>query len=739
MGRPVSEQVTNFADLLQRQRLHLGLTQVELAKRAQLSEHAISDIERGLKRPQPTMMRHLAQALELSAELTEQFEAARRTKCPPASLPEEQTPVPEPDLPHEPNLPAARTSFIGRARELAEVQRLLQSTRLLTLTGPGGTGKTRVALEAAAALHDRHPDGVFFVGLAPIADQRLVASSILQAVAIADGGRQPIQVLTNFLYSRRVLLILDNFEQVLGAAVDIGQLLVSCPRLHVLATSRAPLRLSGEREFPIPPLGRHESVRLFVDRASAVNADFTLTDGNAPDVAELCRQLDGLPLAIELAAARTRLLDPRAMLTRFGRHLSLLTDGARDAPARQQTLRNTIAWSYDLLEPDEQSLFRGLAVFVGGCTLDAAQAVCAPDASDTLDRIESLVAKNLVRPVPAAPGNVRITLLETMREFGLEQLAWTGELESVRRRHAAYFLALAEQAEPLLGGRSVCTWLNRLETEHDNLRSALDWSLGEHDRGAETALRLAGALGRFWWMAGHFGEGSRWLARALGGGPVGPAVRMKALHGAGWLAHLQRNSPAARTLLEESLAIAEERADDWWRAWVVHALGRVAYFEGDVQRAAELAQRSLTIAEPLGDAWLIAWTVHLRGLAAYIGGDYATANAHYERCLAMRRELGHLEGLVIVLVLKAMAAFRLGHSAEALALTREALDIARQLNSAWFFSSVLPIFASLAAEQQPERAARLGGAVDRSERISADTAHPNHRIAVRRRHADRPA
>ena len=370
-----------------------------------------------------------------------------------------------------------------------------------------------------------------------------------------------------------------------------------------MVTSRAALRLSAERELLVPPLllpdpardvanrgpghtalSDCESVRLFVERAQAVNGQFALTDDNAAAVAEICRRLDGLPLAIELAAARTRLLEPQAMLARLEHRLHFLTGGAHDLPDRQQTLRKTIAWSYDLLDPPEQMLFRRLAVFVGGCTLDAANAVCAIEI-DLFDAADSLATKSLVHPVQAAPGEVRLSMFETIREFGLEQLAWTGELEAQRRRHAEYFLELAEQAEPELWGPAASTWHARLDAEHDNLRAALEWGLtAGDDTGGVLALRLAGALARFWWTRTYHSEGRHWLTRALANAPAWSAARMKALHGAAWLAHMLHDSIGARVLLEESLAIARELMDRWTEAWVLHVLGRVAYFDGDHAR-----------------------------------------------------------------------------------------------------------------------------------------------------------
>jgi non-specific serine/threonine protein kinase len=614
---------------------------------------------------------------------------------------------------------------------------LLVGKRLVTLTGPGGVGKTRLALAAAGVVRVRYAEGVCFVGLASISDPRLVASTIAEALGVAEaGGVSALERVKRYLYDRHVLLILDNFEQVLGAAIEIGEMLEVCPMLQVLVTSRAPLRLLAEQELAVPPMAlpaagggavsmlqECESVQLFVERARAVKADFALTADNASAVADICRRLDGLPLAIELSAARTRLLDPWAMLARLERRLQLLTNGARDAPARQHTLRSTIAWSYDLLEPQEQAVFRRLSVFVGGTNLDAACEVCptesATEEEEMLDLVDSLVARNLLQRASAGPGDVRVSMLETVREFGLEQLACRGDLEPARRRHADYFLDLAQATEWGLTGLRARSWLDRLEVEHDNVRAALEWSLSSPGDGGETALRMAGALAWFWWLAGHFGEGRRWLARALTVSAGPSAARMRALHAAGWLAHFNRDSATARMLLEESLALAEQRQDHWWRAWVLHVLGRVAYFEFDAVEARKLGELSLAIAERLDDRWLVAWAVHLLGLAAYLADDYPCAHEYYDRALAIRRELGHLEGIVIVLHLKGMLFERSSDLPAAQALYRESLQVVRELNSAWLLSTILPHFVSLAAQHEPARAARIGGAVT----LMSESAH----------------
>jgi len=446
------------------------------------------------------------------------------------------------------NLPAQAALLVGREKEIEAVRgRLLRpDVRLLTLTGPGGTGKTRLALQVAAEVLDDFEHGVFFVALAPISDPGLVVPTMAQTLGLKETAGQPlIETLKDYLRDRALMLVLDNFEQVLAAASRVAELLAAGPQLKVLVTSRAVLRVYGEHEFPVPPLTlpdpqrlppperltQYEAVRLFIERALAVKPDFAVTNDNAPAVAEICRRLDGLPLALELAAARIRLLPPQAMLARLERRLPLLTGGARDLPARQQTLRNAIAWGYDLLGPGEQTLFRRLAVFVGGCTLEAAEAV-GGGAVEVLDGIESLVGKSLLRQEEGVGGEPWFAMLETIREFALERLEESGEAEAIRRQHAAHYLELAEQAESALKGSQQMAWLEQLEREHDNLRAALRRSV---ERGeAEYGLRLGGALGRFWWMHGYLIEGRAWLTAllALPGASSSTAARALALFSA---------------------------------------------------------------------------------------------------------------------------------------------------------------------------------------------------------------
>ena len=667
-------------------------------------------------------------------------------------------------------LPGQLTHFIGRERELADARAVLARSRLVTLTGPGGTGKTRFAVQLAADVLDRYEDGAFFVGLATVFDPDLVIPATAQVLGVPDvRGRPPLESLKDHLRDKSMLLLLDNLEHVLAAGPRLTELLAACPSVTMLATSRVALRLTGEQEIQVAPLtlpylgngesdpsglasavARSEAVQLFVERARAVQPDFALTGGNAVAVAEVCRRLDGLPLAIELAAARVRLLPPESMLARLGGRserdvlgtgvtgapvttgaivagpqspespaLRFLTGGARDLPARQQTLRDTIGWSYDLLTPNEQALFRRLAVFVGGCTLDAAEAIGTAEVGDrrwalapdeVLDGVESLIAKSLLRHMGAVGGSPRITMLETIREFGLEQLARAGELHALRRWHAGYLLDLAERAEPGLRGHDQMTWLDRLEAEHDNLRAALEWSLAATP-GDDVALRLAGALAWFWASRGYGTEGRRWLERALARPTDRAEARLKAHYGAGWLAHVQRDGHAAHGQLEPALVLARALGDTWATAWTLHLLGRVAYFGGEAATARELGEQSLAAAHAAGDEWLIAWALHLLALAAHIATDYHTARAHYVEALTIRRRLGFREGIAVCVNLLAMIAYREGDYGAAFALARDSLLTMREMRAYCWIHNGLAIFATLAAVlRQPGRAVRLAGA-----------------------------
>jgi len=554
----MAKRSSAFGDLLRQYRVAAGLTQQALAERARVGRRTISDLERGLfHRPRRDTVARLAQALDLSARDRVGFEAAGlRWHGSPLSH------APRTGRPH--NLPPQLTGLVGRERDVAVVAALLRRDdgRLLTLTGPPGVGKTRLSLAAAERLLDLFADGVFFVALAPVTDPDQVAPVIAGALGLREeGGRSVGESLRAHLRARHMLLVLDNFEHVATAAVLVVDLLTACPRLTVLVTSRAPLHVRGEQTFAVSPLAlpdathpppadaltQYSAIELFLQRARAHAPDFELTVANAPAVAAICRHLDGLPLAIELAASRIALLPPQALLARLERRLSLLIAGAHDLPRRQRTLRAAIAWSYDLLAADERALFARLGIFVGGCTLEAAEAVCraacgaAGDRRDTeLDGLASLMDKSLLRMAAAGQGEPRFGMLETIREYALERLAARGDEEESRRRHAGYYLALAEAAEPELTGPTQGMWLERLEHEGDNLRAALRWTRESGE--IETGLRLAGALWRFWYTRGYQREGRGWLEGLLALAATGPgapskAARAKAFNAAGVLAY----------------------------------------------------------------------------------------------------------------------------------------------------------------------------------------------------------
>jgi predicted ATPase len=510
------------------------------------------------------------------------------------------------------NLPVQPTPFLGREQEVAAIAGLLhrEDVRLVTLTGPGGAGKTRLGLQVAADLSELFASGVFFVNLAPISDPALVVPTIAETLAIREGsGQALLERLAEHLRPRQMLLLLDNFEQVVSAVEQVVALLAACPQLEVLVTSREVLHVRAEHEFPVPPLAvpdpnrlpdlttlsHNAAVALFLQQAQAVKPNFQLTDANAGAVASLCARLDGLPLAIELAAARMKLFSPQALLARLGQRLSILTSASRDMPARQQTLRNTIAWSYNLLDEEEKRLFRQLSVFVGGCTIEAIEALCASPGSESepiLDGVASLVDKSLLQGVEQRAGEEpRFVMLETIREYALESLESHGETEAARRAHAAYFLALAEEAEQGMAGPQQAVLLERLEQEHDNLRAAMQWSTSHAEEEKAMALRLGGALSSFWFVRAYFSEGRDFLERALSrSGEVAAPIRAKALYAASRLHEALDSLDRAEELCEQSLALYREFGDTRGIASCLHLLADIAWGKGNLAAARALAQ-----------------------------------------------------------------------------------------------------------------------------------------------------
>ena len=512
-------------------------------------------------------------------------------------------------------IPESLTSLIGREQEIETLCQLLHrpDIRLVTITGPGGVGKTSLALQVAHELQDAFTDGVFFVSLAAISDSTLVIPTIAHALDVIESpNRLLLDSLKEFLRERQVLLLLDNFEQIMSAAPLLSELLSACAGLRMLATSREALRLRGEHEFPLSPLAlpdqssvetlmQYSGIALFVQRAQAIQPEFKLVQGNAPAISEICVRLDGLPLAIELAAARIKLLPPQAMLARLQESsLGLLTSGAHDLPVRQQTLRSAIQWSYDLLNADEQRTFRSLSIFVGGCTLTAVLTTIEPPTS--LDMLDSLVNKSLLRQIET-DGEPRLTMLETIREFGLKELSHTHELETARRAHASYYLSFAEEAEPHLTGADQKTWLQRLEREQDNLRAALHWAI-EHGE-VEFAQRMAGALQPFWFRRGRWSEGRRWLEDSLAmesNATLNQSIRANALYGAGMLARFQGDFARARMLCDQSLKLYRTLADKAGALIALVQLARISSFQDDQTATQTFLAEAASLIETLPDS-----------------------------------------------------------------------------------------------------------------------------------------
>ncbi len=574
-------------------------------------------------------------------------------------LPERFPPLKSLDR-HATNLPLQPTPFIGRQREIAAAKARLSEpeVRLLTLKGPGGTGKTRLSVQVAADLLDAFLDGVWFVELAPITDPALVASTIAQVVGVTErGGRTVVESLKDHLRDKESLLLLDNFEQVVEAAPLVAELLSAAPRLKVLVTSRAALRLYGEQEFPVPPLEmpdpkhlppleqltQFDAVRLFIARSLLVKPDFAVSNQNAPAVAEICYRLDGLPLAIELAAARVKLFPPQAMLARLQHRLQLLTGGARNLPARQQTLRGAIAWSYDLLDEAEKKLFRRMAVFLGGGTLEAIEAVCNAegDLPDVLDGVSSLADKSLLKQQESEGGEARFWMLETIREYAVERLAESGEEQTIRRHHADFYLALVETGESQMLASHYNVSLERLEAEHDNFRAVLQWSLEQGE--AETALRLGGALHPFWGRRGYTLEGRKWLtdALALPRAAERTPARARALFGAASLAWPQGDLEAARMWSAESAAIFREMEDRDGLAVAMGILGVCTYMQGDFEAAGPLLEEAAAISRALDRKENLALSLLALGQMAMAARDYAGARVRLEECLAHARAISN--------------------------------------------------------------------------------------------------
>ena len=732
----------NFGVRLRRLREAAGLTQEELASRAGLTAKAVSMLERGeRKRPYPHTLRSLADALELSEEERAILTGAipRRTSN------DTLVPVEKAAATHSFALPVSLTPLLGREREVEEIVNMLSraAVRLLTLTGPGGIGKTRLGIEAARKASSHYfPDGVAFVPLASLGDAKLVIPTVSRALGLREvaGVVRPLEVLCQHLREREFLLVLDNFEHVAEAALEVTELLSSCPNLSVLVTSRAPLRVRGEREYPVSPLAMPDPTRmpeaedvdeapaakLFIERAEDASPAFELTQANAAAVAAICWRLDGLPLALELAAAQMRFLGPTALLSRLDQ--ALQTGGARDLPERQRTMRATLDWSYELLHEQERELFRRLSVFAGGFTLEAAEEVGSSpsdEADDVLDLLRRLVEQSLVsmRLVGDEP---RYGMLEPVRQYALEKLEKSSEAEEVRRRHAGYYLALGERVGRKLKGPEQPTWLDRLETELDNLRAAIGWAI-EHGE-IETLAQMAWAMWKFWWLRGHRGEGSRRMEEALARKPDLPTpARAKLLFVAATLGRAVGDFDSTRSLAEESLALFRQLGDKYGIAEASATTGLIALGQKRYEEGFAYLEESADLFLELGRKRAAGAILGFAATAPLAQGDLAHARRLAERALSLAREPGGAKDVVCIALhpLAAVASTEGDHERAARLLQESltySIEIGDESNVAYCLEGLAAVAAS---EDEVEHAARLWGAAEALLQANEVMAYPH--------------
>ena len=627
------------------------------------------------------------------------------------------------------NLPAMPTGFVGRTRELAAVEEALArpEVRVLTLTGAGGSGKTRLALEAAARSSGRFRGGCFFVPLAPVRDPVVVASTIAEVLELREvGDQQALELLKSHLRDRHALLVLDNFEQVHEAGPLLAELLAAAPQLHVVVTSRSPLHIYGEHEMPVPPMslpranadaasiGSSEAVELFVERARAVMPAFELTADNALAIADIVARIDGLPLAIELAASRVRLLSPQELAGRLGSRLRVLTGGASDLPDRQRTLRAAIDWSYQLLDADEQALFRRLSCFVGGCTLETAAAVTDPEGElpfDMLDGIASLVDKNLLWRQQDANGATRFRMLETLREYAREQLEARGEAAEVSRRHACHHRALAERAREALDAGDMSE-LDRFDQEHDNLLTALEWAVNTDDPdGGEVALGLVSATGWYWYTRGHTQVAALCLERALERGASAPALaRAKPLYWFGAILDRRGDLERAREAMQASVELWREVGDTGRLATALNGLAAVAENQGDFVFATATYEESLAGYREAEDDHGVATVLCGLGTVASSQGDPGKAEHMLTESLRLFIEAGDGWSIAVVEADLAWVVLEAGRPDEAAALVRDATRRFREWGEQSYLAACLELHAAITAPARPQDAARLFGA-----------------------------
>jgi predicted ATPase/DNA-binding XRE family transcriptional regulator len=732
------ETQTPFGALLLRLRSAAGLSQEDLAERSGLSRNGVSDLERGLRQsPRLETVRLLADALALG----EADRAALLAAARPGLWQDTREPT---VLPPHVSLPTPLTRLIGREHELETLRDRLKddAVRWLTLTGPGGVGKTRLAIAVANAVGETYPDGVVFVDLTPLSDADLVPATIAGALAVRESaGHSLIETLAVFLASKRLLLVLDNCERILAAAPDLIALLAASPGLTLFATSRAPFHVRGEHEIPVLPLPlpgdaqprmldsfmQAPAVALFLERATACDPDFALTEEHASAVVAVCRRVDGLPLAIELAAARIKALPPATLLARLDRRLPVLTRGGPDLPPRQRTMRDAIAWSYDLLGPTEQALFRRLAVFAGGFILEAAETVVGQHGDlEIVDGIASLVEHSLLRHLPGGSGVARYRMFETIQEYAAEQLVASGEEAPTRERHAAWVLAFTEAAEPHLFRAEQQAWWERLERERPNVRAALAWF--EQSGDAERALRLTGALGMFGELRGSLREGQDWLGRALAISDETAAAscaRARALFWHGHLAWFRGEYETAQVLMEQSLAVALEGDIALDIALAQYGLALTAWTQGDLRRALALGEEATVRFREVGEPFYLANALVNFGTVAVLHGERERGEAWVAEGMALFADLGNRWHIAIFLNLHGIVAHRRGDLAQAAQHYEESARLFRELGDTWYVASPLAGLAAIeVARLRPEDAARLLGVVAALHEASGYTAWP---------------
>jgi predicted ATPase/DNA-binding XRE family transcriptional regulator/Tfp pilus assembly protein PilF len=738
----VDDEQPTFRDLLRRARRAAGLTQEELAEKAGLSTRAVSNLERGINQaPQRETFEMLVNALDVTPEERREWENARqRGRRQARELATRSAPG---HTQVSTNLPAPLASFVGRRESIERLTDLLRrpEIRWLTLTGPGGVGKTRLAQVVGQQLRGEYPDGVWFVSLAELRAPEQVLPAIAAVLGVpASGDRSVADAVRFALRDKRLLLVLDNMEHLTTAALPVSNLLGDCSGLTILATSRVPLHVPGEQEYPVPALdlpgesdrltleelGTTEAVALFVSRAQAVRPDFQLTNQNAPAVVAICRRLDGLPLAIELAAARIRLLPPEAMLPFLDERLALLHTDALGVPERHRTLRSTIAWSYDLLNSRDQRLFRALSVFRGGWTLDAALDLIAGDGDfsgpiDVLDGLERLAEHGFVRPREETDGSSRFSMLETIREFGAEQLATSGELDRTRRRHFAYFATLAGEAASELRRVDTVRWVIRLAADEPNLLAAVSWVV---DHGtAEEAVGFVRSLADYWKLRGNLSEARAAFDAALAvSGGCDSVERAQALAGASWVACYQGDYPAARRFADGSRAMSERLGDRSTSVWALHCLGRVSQHEGRTDEARRHYEASIALSRHISPDG--------RGMSSALGnlghlemtqGNLARARALMEEAILVDEAEGEIGHLVQAVADLGTILLRSGQDDEAERKLFEALELQRSIQDQRSTAYIFEDLATLALRR---------GDVARSVRLFAAAAALREQIGA---------